>query len=87
MTEKKALILMGRAYEVMENSWLSAGETGRLFTAGGVLAKEAIRAMEALQSKMHRVRTCALTRHVDGRLRLAAALSYVVHFVCVFGRF
>lgn len=51
LAEKTALFLMGQAYDVMENSWLTLGETSRLFLAGGTLASEVVRSMENLQSK------------------------------------
>ncbi|KAI9563805.1 hypothetical protein GHT06_011271 [Daphnia sinensis] len=49
LAEKTALFLMGKAYDVMENSWLTLGETSRLFLAGGAPASEVVRSMENLQ--------------------------------------
>lgn len=51
LAEKTALFLMGQAYDVMENSWLTLGETSRLFLAGGAPASEVARSMENLHSK------------------------------------
>ena len=51
LTEKTALTLMGQAYDLMENSWLTLGETSRQFLEGGKLASEVVRSMESLQSK------------------------------------
>lgn len=48
LAEKTALFLMGQAYDVMENSWLTLGETSRLFLAGGAPASEVARSMENL---------------------------------------
>jgi hypothetical protein len=42
---------MGRAYDVMENSWLTLGETSQQFLAGDKLGSEVARSMENLQSK------------------------------------
>lgn len=50
MAETAALALMAKAYDVMEESWLALGETGRLFTAGSKPASEVVRLMEDLQS-------------------------------------
>lgn len=41
---------MGRSYDVMEESWLSLGETSTLFLAGAKLSGEVVRSMEDLQS-------------------------------------
>lgn len=51
MAEKTALTLMGRAYDVIENSWLTLGEGSRMFLAGGKPASEVVRLMEDLLSK------------------------------------
>ncbi|EFX75306.1 hypothetical protein DAPPUDRAFT_306827 [Daphnia pulex] len=49
LSEKTALARMGRAYDVMENSWLDLGETSRQFLAGDKPASEVVRSMENLQ--------------------------------------
>lgn len=49
--EKTALILMGKSYDVIEESWLSLGDTSSLFLAGAKLPGEVIRSMEDLQSR------------------------------------
>ena len=51
LSEKTALAQMGRAYDVMENSWLDLGETSRQFLGGDKPASEVVRSMENLQSK------------------------------------
>ncbi len=72
LSEKTALAQMGRAYDVMENSWLDLGETSRQFLGGDKPASEVVRSMENLQSKKNIVPEHVMRwmkpRLKDGRL-------------------